>query len=165
MPRWLIKEEPTHYAFADLVRDGETSWSGIHNALALRHLRSMRPGDEGLYYHTGGEKAIVGRFSVASPPVPDPADDRGSWTVRVRAGAPLERPVHLKMLRGDARFSGFDLVRNSRLSVMPVPAAVWTAILSMASGARSSRAQTDQSGRARPRRKTPAARSRSRGST
>ena len=133
MARWLVKEEPSHYSFSDLSRDRETSWTGIHNPLALRHLRSMRPGDEGVYYHTGNEKSIVGRIRILTVPEPDPADDRGSWKVTISADGPLPRAVALAELKRDDRFASFDLVRNSRLSVLPIPDRVWSAILGLAS--------------------------------
>lgn len=132
MARWLVKEEPTHYGFDDLVRDRRTEWSGIHNALALRHLRSMRVGDEVFYYHTGSERAIVGIARVARAPRPDPRDARGSWSVEVEAVGPLARPVTLAELRGDAVVRDLDLLRISRLSVMPVADAHWRRILARA---------------------------------
>lgn len=129
---WLVKEEPTHYGFDALVRDGGTTWNGVHNALALRHLRAMRKGDEGFYYHTGAERAIVATFRVAGTPEPDPDDDRGSWRVAIRPGRRLPRPVPLAELRGEPGMRRFDLVRISRLSIMPVPDAIWEQILQRA---------------------------------
>jgi predicted RNA-binding protein with PUA-like domain len=132
MAHWLVKEEPTHYAFADLVRDGRTDWSGVHNALALRHLKSMRVGDEGIYYHSGDVRACVGLVRVVTTPRPDPKDDRGSWTVDLAPVAALARPVGLAEIRADPVFEGFDLVRIGRLSVLPVPDAMWKRILALA---------------------------------
>lgn len=129
MARWLVKEEPTHYSFADLAKDGGTEWNGVHNALALRHLRGMKPGDAVLYYHTGEERAIVGVARVAGTPYEDPEDDRGSWSVRIEADRPLRRPVPLLELRADPALASFDLVRIGRLSVMPVSAEQWARIL------------------------------------
>lgn len=129
MHHWLIKEEPSHYAFADLVRERRTDWNGVHNALALRHLRAMAPGDDGLYYHTGTERACVGIVRICSVPRPDPTDDRGSWTVELCAVRPLPRPVSLAEMRLDPTFVGFDLLRISRLSVLPVPDPMWRRIL------------------------------------
>lgn len=130
MARWLVKEEPTHYSFADLTRDGGTEWNGVHNALALRHIKSMRPGEEVFYYHSGDERAVVGIATVASTPKPDPEDDRGSWSVRIRAVRALAGPVPLATLKADPTLAGFDLVRIGRLSVMPVSDEQWTRILS-----------------------------------
>ena len=161
MARWLVKEEPTHYAFADLVRDGSAEWNGVHNALALRHLKGMRPGDEVLYYHTGAERAVVGLAKVASVPRPDPHDDRGSWSVSIRPVRALGRRVALATLKGDPSLAGFDLVRIGRLSVMPVSEEQWRRILAHAAEA-GPVAQSNSVGRRRKRR---SASSRNRGST
>ena len=158
MKRWLVKEEPTHYSFEDFRRDGETEWSGVHNPSALIHLRAMRPGDVGFYYHTGNEKAIVGTFAVAGPPRPDPSDSRPSWVVRLRATEPLARPVSLASLRQDPAFGAFDLVRNSRLSIMPVPGPLWGRIVALSG--RPAQASTSP-----PREKKRSARARRRGAT
>lgn len=158
MNRWLVKEEPTHYSFDDFRRDGETEWSGVHNPSALLHLRGMRTGDVGLYYHTGDEKAIVGTFSVAGAPRRDLTDPRPSWVVRLRAVEPLPRPVPLATLRQDPAFGGFDLIRNSRLSIMPVPDPVWRRIVALGGGA-------GQTSTSPPREKKRSARARKRGAT
>lgn len=129
MAHWLVKQEPTAYSFGRLVREGRTRWDGVHNPLALRHLRAMRPGDEALFYHSGDERACVGILRVTSKPHPDPEDPRGSWYVDVTAVRPLARPVPLSEIRGDPAFEGFALLRISRLSVMPVPDPLWTRLL------------------------------------
>jgi predicted RNA-binding protein with PUA-like domain len=161
MARWLVKEEPTHYAYADLTRDGKAEWNGVHNALALRHLKAMRPGDELLYYHTGDERAVVGIAKVGGTPRPDPDDDRGSWTVLVRPVRPLANPVSLATLKADPSLATFDLVRIGRLSVMPVGEQQWTRILSYESG----EAPKVQSSAAARRPKRRSATARNRGST
>jgi len=127
--RWLVKEDPECYTFAAFLREKRTQWDGVHNALALRHLRAMRKGDEGFYYSSGHEKAIVGLFRVDGAPRPDPEDDRGSWRVPLRVVRPLRRPIPLATLRRDARLVDWELIRISRLAVMPVPDAVWRAVL------------------------------------
>lgn len=132
MARWLLKEDPESYRFELLVRDGSTEWTGVHNALALRHLKSMRPGDEGIFYHSGAERAAVGILRIAGDPHPDPGDDRGSWSVRVEAVRPLARPVPLSELRADEALGGFVLLRMGRLSVMPVTDAEWERLLAHA---------------------------------
>jgi predicted RNA-binding protein with PUA-like domain len=134
MARWLVKEEPSHYSYADLVRDGKAAWSGVHNALALRHLKSMAPGDGVLYYHSGSERAIVGVAEVGSRPKPDPSDARGSWTVDLRPVRALDRAVPLSRIKADPAFADFALVRISRLSILPVPAPLWARLLRMARG-------------------------------
>src|SRR5580658_5038038 len=99
MARWLVKEEPTHYSYADLAKDGSTEWNGVHNALALRHLKGMRVGDDVFYYHSGDERSVVGVAKVATAPVADPDDDRGSWKVTIRAVRALPRAVPLATLK------------------------------------------------------------------
>jgi predicted RNA-binding protein with PUA-like domain len=127
--RWLLKEEPTHYAWADLVRDGRTEWDGVHNALALRHLRIMTPGDRAVFYHTGEERACIGIVEVVSSPHPDRTDARGSWSVEVRPVRPLRRPIPLSEVKADPALAGFDLVRQPRLTVVPVSDDQWDRLL------------------------------------
>jgi predicted RNA-binding protein with PUA-like domain len=129
MARWLAKSEPGVYAYGDLERAGRTEWDGVHNALALRHLRAMTRGDEVLFYHSGDERAVVGIARVAGAPHPDPRDARGSWSVEVRPVRPLATSIPLAELRTDPRLAGFVLLRMSRLSVMPVSDAEWAAVL------------------------------------
>jgi predicted RNA-binding protein with PUA-like domain len=132
--RWLAKQEPSAYSFGDLERDRETEWEGVHNALALRHLRSMTVGDLVVFYHSGSERACVGIMRVVRGPLPDPSDARGSWTVRVAPVRRLPRPVPLEEIRRDPLFDDFDLVRISRLSVMPVSERQWHRLLTLAEG-------------------------------
>ena len=127
--RWLIKEEPGHYAWADLVRDGRTEWNGVHNALALRHLRQMVPGDRVIFYHSGSERACVGIVEVVGRPHVDRNDVLGSWSVEVRPVRPLHRPIPLSELKSDPALAGFSLVRLPRLSVLPVSDDEWTRLL------------------------------------
>jgi predicted RNA-binding protein with PUA-like domain len=126
---WLLKEEPDHYSWSNLVRDGRTEWDGVQNALALRHLRQMAPGDRALYYHTGLERACVGIVEVASSPHPDRSGPRGSWSVAVRAVRPLRRPIPLSEVKADPALAGFDLVRMPRLSVVPMSDDQWDRLL------------------------------------
>jgi predicted RNA-binding protein with PUA-like domain len=132
MAYWLAKSEPGTYSYANLERDGRTEWSGVHNATALIHLKSMRPGDELLFYHSGGERSAVGIARVSSAPHPDPDDDRGSWSVEVEAVRPLARAVSLGELREEPALADLLLFRISRLSVMPVSAPQWKRILAIA---------------------------------
>ncbi len=127
MARWLVKSDPDTYSFADLVRDQTTTWDGIANAAALGHLRRMAEGDDCLVYETGGVKAIVGRARVASAPKADPADPKLA-TVALRAGPPIARPLSLAAIKADPEFAAWELVRISRLSVMPVPEPIWQRI-------------------------------------
>jgi predicted RNA-binding protein with PUA-like domain len=129
---WLLKTEPHEYSFADLVRDGDTPWDGVRNATAQKNMRAMAVGDACLIYHTGDERAAVGQAVVVRAAYPDPADDSGRWClVDVRAGTPLRRPVPLASLRGDARFTASPLLRQGRLSVVPLTALEWAALLQL----------------------------------
>jgi predicted RNA-binding protein with PUA-like domain len=123
---WLFKEEPTHYSYDDLAKDRKTSWSGVRNPLAQKHLRSVRKGDLVFYYHTGDEKAIVGVMKATGDAYPDPADKSGKlYAVDVAPVEKLPRPVTLAEVKADPRFAEFALTRMSRLSVMPVNATEW----------------------------------------
>lgn len=120
---WLLKTEPSTYSFADLERDQRTKWEGVNNPAASNNLGAMKAGDRVFVYHTGKEKQIVGIAEVvnASPPVPE-----------IRAVAWLKNPVTLADVKARREFAEFDLVRISRLSVMPVSAAHWKKLLAMA---------------------------------
>jgi len=124
--RWLFKEEPEHYTFADLVRDGRTVWDGVTNSLARKHLRQVREGDHVFFYATGKVKAVVGEMLVVLGPRPDPADDDPkSVVVEVVPARALERAVTLAEVKEDAALASWDLARLPRLSVMPVSDAQW----------------------------------------
>jgi predicted RNA-binding protein with PUA-like domain len=124
--KWLVKEEPSHYNFDDLVRDGKTSWTGVKNPLAQKNLRSIRKGDEILYYHTGEEKAVVGLARAISEPYADPSDKEGSlYAVDVEPVKKLKTPIRLAAVKADKSFAAFPLVRIPRLSVMPVSDDEW----------------------------------------
>jgi predicted RNA-binding protein with PUA-like domain len=126
---WLVKEEPEHYSYDALVRDGKTVWAGVRNPLAQKHLRSIRKGDRIFYYHTGKEKAVVAVAKAASDAYDDPQDADGRLAViDVVPERKLARPVTLKEIKADAAFASFPLVRMSRLSVMPVTDAEWKRI-------------------------------------
>ncbi len=132
---WLLKTEPGDYSFDDLERDRRTTWDGVANNLALKHMREVREGDAALVYHTGKEKSVVGVARVASDPYPDPAAGNPKIVVfDLEPDRRLGRPVPLAEIKADARFADFSLVRISRLSVMPVPAALWKRLLSMGKG-------------------------------
>ena len=132
MAFWLFKEEPEHYSFADLERDGSTTWCGVTNALAQKHLRSIKKGDRVFYYHTGDEKAVVGVMEVTADPTPDPDDEAGKRVVvTVKPLRKLKNPVTLAAIKADKAFADWELVRIARLSVMPVPAELWKKIEQM----------------------------------
>ncbi len=135
MATFLFKTEPGEYSFADLERDRRTTWSGVTNPQALIHLRACAIGDEVFVYHTGAERAVVGLARVVGEPRPDPAvqpADPRRAAVDIAPVRPLASPVTLAAIKADERFAEFALVRQSRLSVMPVPAGLARAILAMA---------------------------------
>lgn len=134
MRYWLLKTEPGDYSYQDLERDGGTVWDGVGNNLALIHMRETRAGDQALIYHTGKERAIVGIAEVTSDPYPDPElDDDKRAVFDVAPERRLARPVTLSEVKADETFDDFDLVRNSRLSAMPVPPELWKRLLAMGS--------------------------------
>jgi predicted RNA-binding protein with PUA-like domain len=132
---WLVKEEPTHYSYDDLVRDGKTSWTGVRNPLAQKHLRGIKKGDRIFFYHTGDEKSVVGIAKAIGDAYPDPADKSGKlFAVDVAPVRKLPAPVSLASVKADKAFASFPLVRMARLSVMPVSDAEWERIERMAKG-------------------------------
>jgi predicted RNA-binding protein with PUA-like domain len=133
MARWLVKSDPDTYAFADLVRERRTTWDGIANAAALGHLRRMKKGDDCLVYESGGVKAIVGRARVVAGPANNSVNPRLASVELAAAGA-LAHPVSLAAIKADPAFAAWELVRISRLSVMPVPDPLWQRIEAMARG-------------------------------
>jgi predicted RNA-binding protein with PUA-like domain len=133
MALWLFKQEPTCYSLADLERDGSTVWDGVTNALARLNLRKAKPGDRVLFYHTGKEKAVVGEMKVVGAPTTDPnSDDDKSVVVTVKFVRRLDRPVTLAEIKADKRLVKWDLVRLSRLSVVPVSPEQWKRVEELA---------------------------------
>ncbi len=129
---WIVKTDTDTYSFDDLQREGRTVWDGVSNALALKHLRSMSPGDRVLIYHSGDEKALAGLARVVSAPYPDPKrGDPKLTVVDLEADRRLERPVTLAAIKAEPVFKDLPLVRMSRLSVGPVPAQQWKRLLAM----------------------------------
>lgn len=130
MSYWLLKTEPGEYSFGNLQRDKYTSWNGVTNNLALKHMRSMKKGDKIFIYHTRKEKRIVGIASASIDPYPDPRSRDGKLVViDIAPEHLLKRPVTLSEIRADSAFSALGLVRSTRLSVMPVSSEEWNAIL------------------------------------
>ena len=130
MAYWLFKQEPSAYSYSRLEQDGKTAWDGVSNNLALKHLRSVKKGDRALFYHTGDEKQAVGIMEVVSDPYPDPKDKK-LVIVDVRPAARLAKPVTLEAIKQDPAFADWELVRISRLSVMPVPDRLWDRLIKM----------------------------------
>ena len=129
---WLFKEEPTHYSFDDFVKDRKTTWSGVKNPLAQKHLHAVKKGDRIFYYHTGDEKAVAGTAKALGDAYADPDDESGKLAVvDIAPVKKLARAVTLAAIKADAAFKEFPLVRISRLSVMPVTDAEWDRIEKM----------------------------------
>jgi predicted RNA-binding protein with PUA-like domain len=132
MAHWILKTEPSTYSFADLQKATHAVWDGVANPVALRHLREMSVGDDVLIYHTGDEKAVVGHAKVVKAAYPDPKqDDPKLVVVDLEAGRPLAKSVTLKAIKADPAFAELALVRQGRLSVVPVPAPLWARLLKM----------------------------------
>ena len=132
MAYWLMKSEPHSYSWDELVRDGGTEWDGVRNPAARLHLRAMKVGDEGLFYHSGEEKAAVGIMRITREGAPDPKD--ANWvSVRVEPVQPLAKPVTLKAMKAEPRLARLEMIRQSRLSVSPVREEEWAALVEMAS--------------------------------
>jgi predicted RNA-binding protein with PUA-like domain len=130
---WLLKTEPSIYSYYDLEREGRTTWDGVRNPVALRHLSAMAKGDQVLLYHTGEEKAIVGIVRIRRAAYPDPAaSDPRRLVVDLEPVRRLPRPVTLAQVKADPQFARFPLVRIPRLSVMPVTPDEWQALLALA---------------------------------
>ena len=129
---WLVKQEPSSYSWSDFVAEGQTSWTGVRNYTARNNLRKMRIGDEVLYYHSGEEKAVVGIAKVMRTAYRDPTAKEGDWsTVDIAPVKPLRRPVPLREIKADPRLKGIPLVRQSRLSVMPLAESEFREIVKM----------------------------------
>jgi predicted RNA-binding protein with PUA-like domain len=120
MAYFLAKSEPSVYSISDLERDGKTVWDGVTNNAALLAIRAMRPGDIVLIYHSGGESSIVGTAEIVSEPRPDPNGTK-SWVVDVRYRGRIVPSISLRQVKESGLFADFALVRQSRLSTMPVP--------------------------------------------
>jgi len=118
---WLVKQEPEDYSWDDLVRDKKTAWTGVRNFQARNNLRNMKAGDAVLFYHSGKDKSVVAIAEVAKAAYPDPTADDDSWiAVDIKPVKRLPKPVPLADIRANAKLHDLLLVRQSRLSVMPV---------------------------------------------
>jgi len=129
---WLVKQEPSSYAWSDFVAEGGTSWTGVRNYAARNNLRGMRKGDEVLFYHSGEERAVVGIAKVTQKAYPDSTADEGDWsTVDLAPVKPLPRPITLREIKDNRRLKTIPLVRQSRLSVMPLAESEFREIVRM----------------------------------
>jgi predicted RNA-binding protein with PUA-like domain len=130
MQHWLVKQEPEEYSWDQLERDGSTDWTGVRNHQAARNLKGMRKGDLVLFYHSVGPKEIVGLAKVSKEAFPDPSEDGEGWVcVSLTPVKRLANPLHLSVIKEDPLLKELPLVRQSRLSVMPIPADAFDHIL------------------------------------
>lgn len=130
---WIFKSEPGHYSWDDLVRDGYTGWDGVRNHQASNNMKAMQVGDRGFLYHSVDAREIVGVVEVARTYHPDPTDGSGRWgMVGLKPVAPVARRVTLAEIKADPALAGLALVRQSRLSVVPVSDEHWRHLCAMA---------------------------------
>src|SRR3954453_16108537 len=133
MAFWLLKSEPSKYSWDQLVADGRTHWNGVRNHQAAANLRAMRKGDRAFFYHSNEGLAVVGVAEIVKEYYPDPSDASGRFgMVDVTPVEPAKRPVTLQEIKADKRLADLALVRQSRLSVVPVSAEHWKIICEMA---------------------------------
>ena len=126
---WLLKTEPSEFGYDDLERDGKAVWDGVSNPVALRNLKAMKAGERAIVYHTGDQKAAVGIATVTKAPYPDPkAGDAKRVVVDLAPVGRLKAPVTLAAIKAMAVFEESPLVRQGRLSVVPLDAAQWKAL-------------------------------------
>ena len=135
MSTWLVKQEPSTYPFSLFLKEKKVVWDGVRNYQARNFLRAMKLRDSVLYYHSVDERAVVGLAKVTRTAFPDPTSPKGEeWTsVMLSAVRGLPHPVTLDQLKSDKKFSELLLLRQSRLSVMPVPPKLFSAIIRMGS--------------------------------
>ncbi|GAA4444702.1 EVE domain-containing protein [Pontibacter saemangeumensis] len=132
MQHWLVKSEPEKYAWADLVRDGRATWDGVRNYQARNNLQQMQPGDLVLYYHSVSEKAVVGIAKVDKAAYPDPSADDPKWVVvDLVPFRDFKDPVTLEQIKKDKRLENIALLRQSRLSVMPLTSEEFDILLAL----------------------------------
>jgi predicted RNA-binding protein with PUA-like domain len=132
MAHWLVKSEPDAFSWQQQVAHGVEPWTGVRNALAANNLRAMRRGDQAFFYHSNIGKEIVGIVEVVREAYPDPTDETGRWVcVDMKALRPVPRPVTLAAIKARPDLAELALVRQSRLSVMPVAAPHWAILCRM----------------------------------
>jgi len=133
MAYWLLKSEPGAYPWDQLVKDGRTHWDGIRNHQAANNLKAMKRGDRAFFYHSGEERAIVGIVEIVKEAYPDPSDPDGRFVmVDVKAVRAVKTPVTLTAIKAEPKLKNLALVRQSRLSVVPVAADEWKLLCAMA---------------------------------
>ena len=128
MNYWLVKQEPEKYSFDDLIKDGATDWTGVRNFQARNNLRKMKTGDGVLFYHSVSEKAIVGAAEVSREQFPDSTDEK--WiAVEIKPLEKFAKPLALEDIKADKNLENIALIKQSRLSVMPLTEAEYEAVL------------------------------------
>ncbi len=132
MAYWLVKSEPSSYSWDQMVKDGRTFWSGVRNYQAAGNLKAMRTGDRAFFYHSGDDKAVVAIVEVVKEYYPDHTDESGKFgMVDVKAVAAVKTPVTLAAIKAEPKLKNLQLVRHSRLSVVPIDDASWRLICAM----------------------------------
>ena len=133
MRYWLLKSEPSAYSWDQLVKDGRTNWSGVRNFQAAANLKAMKVGDRAFFYHSNEGLAIVGIAEIVKEAYPDPTDKSGRFVmVDVKPVQPVKTPVTLAEIKAEPKLAEFKLVRQGRLSVVPVADDEWKLICTMA---------------------------------
>lgn len=135
MNYWLVKQEPSAYSWDDFVRDGKTLWTGVRNFQARNHLRAMKVKDRVLFYHSVTGKSVVGEAEVIRTAFPDPTATEGDWScVELKPRKPFRRAVTLDEIKAEPKLREIGLLRQSRLSVMPLTSAEYELITSLGQG-------------------------------
>jgi predicted RNA-binding protein with PUA-like domain len=133
LAHWLLKSEPFKYSWDQLVKDRRTHWNGVRNYQAANNMKAMKLGDRGFFYHSNEGKEVVGIIEIAREYYPDPSDESGRFgMVDVAPLRALPKPVTLQQMKAEQRLANFALVRQSRLSVVPVSDDEWRLVCSMA---------------------------------
>lgn len=131
---WLVKQEPSSYTWQEFLDDKKTLWDGVRNFQARNNLRAMKKGDQVLFYRSVVNPAVVGVSEVVREAYPDPTADAGDWSaVDLKAGKTLAKEVPLPIIKADAQLAEIPLLKQSRLSVMPLPAAAFKRIVALGS--------------------------------
>lgn len=132
MACWLVKSDPESYGWPEMLRDGRTHWDGVRNYQAANNLKAMKKGDRVFFYHSGGETAVVGIVEVAKEAYPDPSDEAGRFVmVDLKIVAALKTPVTLAQIKAEPKLASLPLLKQGRLSVVPVDDASWKLICAM----------------------------------
>ena len=132
MPYWLVKSEPSTYSWEQLVKEGRTFWSGVRNFQASNNLKAMKKGDRAFFYHSGEDKAVVGIAEVVKEYYPDHTDETGKFgMVDVTPVAAMPKPVTLAQIKAESKLKDLALIRQSRLSVVPIDEKSWKVICAM----------------------------------